>query len=53
MTTGSPVFGVSGPAGLTWLEVAEALTETLGRPITYDEVSVEVRRAQLEASGLD
>ena len=44
---------LSGPAGLTWLEVAEALTETLGRPITYDEVSVEERRAQLEASGLD
>lgn len=44
---------LSGPAGLTWLEVAEALTETLGRPITYDEVSVEERRAQLEAGGLD
>src|SRR5437588_5516349 len=44
---------LSGPAGLTWLEVAEALTETLGRPITYDEISVEERRAQLEASGLD
>lgn len=44
---------LSGPAGLTWLEVAEALTETLGRPITYDEVSVEERRAQLEAAGLD
>jgi uncharacterized protein YbjT (DUF2867 family) len=44
---------LSGPTGLTWLEVAEALTETLGRPITYDEVSVEERRAQLEASGLD
>ena len=44
---------LSGPAGLTWLEVAEALTETLGRPITYDEVSVEERRAQLGASGLD
>jgi NAD(P)H dehydrogenase (quinone) len=44
---------LSGPAGLTWLEVAEALSETLGRPITYDEVSVEERRAQLAASGLD
>src|SRR5438093_9136742 len=44
---------LSGPAGLTWLEVAEALAETLGRPITYDEVSVDERRAQLEASGLD
>jgi uncharacterized protein YbjT (DUF2867 family) len=44
---------LTGPAALTWPEVAEALTETLGRPITYDEVSVEERRTQLEAAGLD
>jgi NAD(P)H dehydrogenase (quinone) len=44
---------LSGPAGLSWLEVAEALSEALGRSISYDEVSVEERRAQLEASGLD
>lgn len=44
---------LTGPAALTWPEVASRLSQVLGRPIRYDAVSVEERRAQLEARGLD
>ncbi|HTO48235.1 MAG TPA: NmrA family NAD(P)-binding protein [Burkholderiales bacterium] len=43
---------LTGPVGLTWPEVAARLTRLLGRPIHYDPVPVEERRAQLEAGGL-
>ena len=43
---------LTGPFALTWPEVAVRMTQVLGRPIHYDAVSVEERRAQLEASGL-
>jgi uncharacterized protein YbjT (DUF2867 family) len=48
---GSPHV-LTGPFALTWPEVAARLTHVLGRPILYDAVSIEERRAQLEASGL-
>jgi hypothetical protein len=32
--------------------VAEALTRVLGRPISYDAVSIDERRADLEATGI-
>jgi NAD(P)H dehydrogenase (quinone) len=43
---------LTGPIALTWPEVAARLTQVLGRPIRYDVVSIEERRAQLEANGL-
>jgi NAD(P)H dehydrogenase (quinone) len=43
---------LTGPIALTWPEVAARLTQVLGRPISYDAVSIEERRAQLEAGGL-
>src|SRR5882672_8086580 len=43
---------LTGPVALAWPEVAARLTRVLGRPIHYDAVSVEERRAQLEAGGL-
>jgi NAD(P)H dehydrogenase (quinone) len=43
---------LTGPAALTWPEVADRLTQALGRPIRYDAVSIDDRRAQLEAGGL-
>jgi NAD(P)H dehydrogenase (quinone) len=43
---------LTGPAAVTWPEVAEALTRVLGRPIKYDPVSIDERRAELEAAGL-
>jgi NAD(P)H dehydrogenase (quinone) len=43
---------LTGPIALTWPEVAARLTQVLGRPIRYDAVSIEERRAQLEAGGL-
>jgi uncharacterized protein YbjT (DUF2867 family) len=43
---------LTGPVALSWPEVAEALTRVLGRPITYDPVSIDERRAELEATGL-
>jgi uncharacterized protein YbjT (DUF2867 family) len=48
---GSPHV-LTGPFALTWPEVAARLTEVLGRPIRYDALLIEERRAQLEASGL-
>lgn len=43
---------LTGPFALTWLEVAARMAQVLGRPIRYDAVSIEQRRAQLEAGGL-
>ena len=43
---------LTGPVALTWPDVADRLTQVLGRPIRYDAVSIEERRAQLEAGGL-
>jgi uncharacterized protein YbjT (DUF2867 family) len=43
---------LTGPFALTWPEVAVRKTRVLGRPVHYDAVSVEERRAQLEAVGL-
>ena len=43
---------LTGPVPLTWSEVAGLLTRVLGRPIRYDAVTVDERRAQLEATGL-
>ena len=43
---------LTGPFAFTWPEVAARLTQVLGRPIRYDAVSIEERRAQLEAGGL-
>jgi NAD(P)H dehydrogenase (quinone) len=43
---------LTGPFALTWPEVAARLTQVLGRPIHYDAVSIDNRRAQLEAAGL-
>jgi NAD(P)H dehydrogenase (quinone) len=43
---------LTGPFALTWPEVADRLTQVLGRPITYGAVSIDERRAQLEAAGL-
>ena len=43
---------LTGPFALTWPDVADRLTQALGRPIRYDAVSIDERRAQLEAGGL-
>jgi uncharacterized protein YbjT (DUF2867 family) len=43
---------LTGPAALTWPEVADCLTQVLGRRISYGAVSTDERRAQLEAAGL-
>ena len=43
---------LTGPVGLTWPDVADALTRVLGRPVVYDAVSIEERRAELAASGV-
>jgi NAD(P)H dehydrogenase (quinone) len=43
---------LTGPVALTWPDVADRLTQVLGRPIRYDAVSIEERHAQLGAGGL-
>ena len=43
---------LTGPVALTWPEVAGLLTRVLGRPIRYETVTVDERRAQLEVGGL-
>lgn len=43
---------LTGPIALTRTEAAARLTKVPGRPIRYDAVSIEERRAQLEAVGL-
>jgi NAD(P)H dehydrogenase (quinone) len=43
---------LTGPVALTWPEVADRLTQVLGRSISNDAVSIDERRSQLEAAGL-
>jgi hypothetical protein len=43
---------LTGPVALTWPEVGNRLNQVLGRPIGYDSVSIDARRAQLKAAGL-
>jgi NAD(P)H dehydrogenase (quinone) len=43
---------LTGPVALTWPEVADRLTQLLGRSISYDAVSIDERRSQLKAAGL-
>jgi uncharacterized protein YbjT (DUF2867 family) len=43
---------LTGPAALTWTDVAYAMSVVTGRTITYDAVSTMTRREQLEHSGL-
>jgi len=43
---------LTGPLAVTWPDVADALTRVLGRPVAYDAVAIEERRAELAASGL-
>ena len=43
---------MTGPFALTWPEVAARQTHVLQRPIHYEAVSIEERRARLEAAGL-
>lgn len=45
-------YVLTGPFALTWPEVADRMTQVLGRSIHYDAVSIDERRAQLDTSGL-
>lgn len=46
-------YVLTGPEALSWPDVATALTTVLGRTITYDAVTVDERRSQIEAAGLE
>ena len=50
--SGRQVQGVHGPQDLSFIEVAEILTEALGRPVGYTQVSDDDVRAQLRGAGL-
>jgi uncharacterized protein YbjT (DUF2867 family) len=43
---------LTGPDALTWPDVARVMSAVTGRTITYDAVSAEARRDQLEMAGL-
>lgn len=43
---------LTGPKALSWPEVARAMSAIIGRPITYDAISTQARRDQLEKAGL-
>ncbi|MFI7167291.1 NmrA family NAD(P)-binding protein [Rhodococcus erythropolis] len=43
---------VTGPEALSWPDVARELSARLGRPVSYDVVSIEERTRQLQAAGL-
>ncbi len=45
-------YVLTGPAALTWPDVAALLTSVLGRSIRYHATAVEERRKNLEESGL-
>lgn len=51
--TDSPgeILEVTGPEALTWFDLAERLTEVLGRPVTHYPASAEVIAQGLEALG--
>jgi len=44
---------LTGPEALSWPDVARAMSAISGRTITYDAVSTQARRDQLETAGLD
>ncbi|WP_196248782.1 NmrA family NAD(P)-binding protein [Rhodococcoides fascians] len=44
---------LTGPAALSWPDVANELSTRLGRPVSYDVVSIEERTRQLESAGLE
>jgi NAD(P)H dehydrogenase (quinone) len=43
---------LTGPEALSWPDVARAMSSITGRTITYDAVSTQARREQLENAGL-
>jgi uncharacterized protein YbjT (DUF2867 family) len=43
---------LTGPEALSWTDVARAMSSITGRTITYDAVSTQARRGQLENAGL-
>ena len=43
---------LTGPEALSWPDVARAMSSITGRTITYDAVSTQARRDQLENAGL-
>lgn len=43
---------LTGPEALSWADVARAMSSITGRTITYDAVSTQARRDQLENAGL-
>jgi uncharacterized protein YbjT (DUF2867 family) len=46
-----PIVEVTGPAALSFFEVAEAMTATLGRPVQHHPVPLETMREGLVAMG--
>ena len=50
--TGHRIRGVHGPEHLSYNQVAAILTETLGRPIQYVQVSVDQARQGMRGAGL-
>ncbi|MDY7227833.1 NmrA family NAD(P)-binding protein [Hyalangium rubrum] len=50
--TGHRNLGVHGPADFTQLEVAEILSQELGRPVRYNEVTVEQARQGMLGAGM-
>lgn len=49
---GHRIVGVHGPTDLTYREVASLLTEALGKPVSYVEVSVDQARQGMVGAGL-
>ena len=49
---GHRIVGVHGPSDLTYREVASLLTEALGKPVSYVEVSVDQARQGMVGAGL-
>ena len=43
---------LTGPEALSWADVARAMSSITGRTITYDAISTQARRDQLENAGL-
>jgi NAD(P)H dehydrogenase (quinone) len=43
---------LTGPEALSWTDVARAMSSVTGRTITYDAVSMQARRHQLESAGV-